>query len=289
MYGASMLDATVILSAIAARTERIRLGPLVLVFPYRHPVQLAKTMASLDVVAGGRLILGAGIGWNQREFDTLGISRAGRGPRFEEQLSLVRRFWRGEAVSHAGTWPLDEVRVSPLPVQPGGPPVWLASFSPGQALDWTGSLPDPTLRVLDRVGRLAETWVPLIYSASAKRRLDADVLAQAWTRVLASARHAGRSRADIDFVFSDWCYVLDGPGAERRCNEALSSFFSGDWEEAQHTYTIGTREQILEKIATHVQGIDHVDGYILTPLSDEPGQPELLAGIAEDLRQRSSP
>ena len=285
VYAGSMLDAVVALAAIAATTTRIRLGPLVLVFPYRHPVQLAKTIASLDVASGGRVVLGAGIGWSRREFDALGISRAGRGERFEEQLDLVRRFWRGEEVTHHGPgWDLDQVKVSPLPVQAGGPPVWVASFSPGQALDWEGALPGPAQRVLDRVGRMADGWVPLIYSASAKRRLDATVLARAWQSVLASAELAGRGRDDIDFVFSDWCYVLDGVGAEQRCRDALDRFFTGDWVEARRTYNIGTCSEIVDKIAAHVVGIDRVDAYILTPLSDEPEQLELLTGIAADLR-----
>lgn len=285
VYGASMLDVTVALATIAARTERILLGPLVLVFPYRHPVQLAKTYASLDAVSGGRLVLGAGIGWNSKEFDVLGLPMAGRGERFEEALELVRRLWSGESVTHHGrTWQLDDVQVVPPPARPGGPPMWLASFSPGQALDWETELPPASLRQLDRVGRLADGWVPLVYSASAKRRLAADTLALAWQVVLDRAAAAGRARSDIDFVFSDWCYVLDGPGSEERCRKALARFFGGTWEDAQRTYTIGTVEQVLEKVWTHTAGIDRVDAFILTPLSDETEQMDLLAQVATGLR-----
>ena len=286
VYGASMLDVTVALAAMAARTERILLGPLVLVFPYRHPVQLAKTFASLDAASGGRVILGAGIGWNAREFEVLGIPMAGRGAQFEESLSLVRQLWSGEPVTHEGeTWQFSDIQVVPPPARPGGPPVWLASFSPGQALDWTGELPPTTQRQLDRVGRLADGWVPLVYSASKKRRLEPETLASAWKLVLESARTAGRLRRDIDFVFSDWCYVLDGPGAEERCKQALARFFDGSWEDAQRTYTIGTPDEVLDKIRAHTAGIDHVDAYILTPLSDETEQMDLLADIAGELRR----
>lgn len=290
VYGASMLDATVVLSAIAARTERILLGPLVLVFPYRHPVQLAKTIASLDVVAGGRLVLGAGIGWNQAEFDALGIPMAGRGQRFEDDLADVRRLWRGEAVTgNEHRWGGDGVRVSPLPVRPGGPPVWLASFSPGQALDWPGELPGPARRVLDRVGRLADGWVPLVYSASSKRRLDPATLGRAWDHVVASAQTASRRREDVDFVFSDWCYVLDGPNSRERCQRALSGFFTGDWDEARRTYSIGSADEILTKIHEQTAHIDRVDAYILTPLSDEPDQLDLMRPVARSLRSGGTP
>lgn len=285
VYGASMLDVTVALATMAAHTERLLVGPLVLVFAYRHPVQLAKTFASLDAVSGGRLVLGAGIGWNAREFDVLGVPMAARGARFEEAIEVVRRLWTGEPVSHDGpTWTFSDVQVVPPPTRPGGPPLWLASFSPGQALDWTGALPPLALRQLDRVGRLADGWVPLVYSASAKRRLAADTLTMAWETVLTSAEAAGRSRDQVDFVFSDWCYVLDGPGAQDRCRRALARFFDGSWEDALQTYTIGTEDEVLEKVRTHTAGIDRVDHYVFTPLSGEVEQMELLSGLAGQLR-----
>lgn len=285
VYGASMLDVTVALATMAARTERILLGPLVLVFPYRHPVQLAKTFASLDAASGGRIVLGAGIGWNAREFEVLGLPMTGRGERFEEALHVVRRLWTGEPVSHRGdTWQFSDVQIVPSPARPGGPPVWLASFSPGQALDWTDELPAASLRQLDRVGRLADGWVPLVYSASAKRRIAPAMLATAWGRVQQSARAAGRTRDDIDFVLSDWCYVLDGPGAQDRCRRALARFFDGSWDEAQRTYSIGTPDELLDMLRTQTAEIDRVDGYVLTPLSDEPEQMELLADVGAHLR-----
>lgn len=285
VYGASMLDATVVLAALAARTERIQLGPLVMVFPYRHPIQLAKSLASLDVISGGRLILGAGIGWNEREFAALGVPTAGRGDEFERQLQAVRALWRGERYSYkSARWHFDDVEISPLPVRPGGPPVWLASFSPGHALDWSATVYGPEARVLDRAGRLADGWVPLIYSASSKRRLDADVLGDAWRRVVDSAVAQGRERESIDFVFSDWCFVLDGPDGKRRCRQALERFFPGDWGDALRTYSIGSVEEIVGKIRAHTAAVDRVDSYILTPLGGDPDQLEHLVGVAEGLR-----
>lgn len=285
VYGASMLDVTVALATMAARTERMLLGPLVLVFPYRHPVQLAKQLASLDAASGGRLVVGAGIGWNAREFEVLGLDMAGRGERFEEQLALVKQLWSGEPVTSDGrTWQLADVRIVPPPARPGGPPLWLASFSPGQALDWTDELPAPARRQLDRVGRLADGWVPLVYSASAKRRLAAETLSMAWDLVLESAERSGRTRDDLDFVFSDWGYVLDGPRSVDRCQQALARFFEGSWEDALRTYTIGTADEVLEQLRAHTRGIDRVDAYVFTPFSEDAEQMELLAGVAARLR-----
>lgn len=285
VYGASMLDAVVVLSAIAARTERILLGPLVLVFPYRHPIQLAKAMASLDVVSGGRLVLGAGIGWNAVEFTALGIDRRHRGADFEESLPLIRELWQADTSHDGPRWSFDQIRLAPHPVRPGGPPVWIASFSPGQRMDWAADLPAGAARALDRVGRLADGWVPLIYSASAKRRLDPAVLGTAWQMVLDSAGRNGRRREDIDFVFSDWCYIVESEADVRACKAALSTFFSGTWDDALRTYSIGTPEQILNRISDHTAAIDHVDAYILTPLDNDRSQLDrLAASIAPALR-----
>ena len=285
VYGASMLDATVVLAAMAARTQRILIGPLVWVFPYRHPVQTAKIFASLDAMSGGRVVLGAGIGWNAREFQALGIPLAGRAARFEEALALVRQLWTGAPVSSSGpTWKLDQVQVSPTPIRPGGPPVWMASFSPGRPLDWPAELPEPTARQLRRVGHLADGWVPLVYSASARGRISPTKLGEAWAVVLASAAEHGRARSDIDFVYSDWCYVLDGSRSVDRCKAALSRFFSGSWEEALRTYTIGTAQEVLEKFAAQTRDVGRIGAYVLTPLSDDVEQLELLSGLAQELR-----
>jgi probable F420-dependent oxidoreductase len=283
VYGASMIEVTTMLAAIAASTERIELGPLIYVFPYRHPVQIAKTAASLDVIADGRLILGAGIGWNRKEFDVLGIPTAGRGDAFEESVKIVRALWSGTSVTHHGAhWSFDDVHVTPRPIREGGPPIWVASFSPDSALDWKGDVPGRAQHVLSRIGRIADGWAPLIYSASSKRRLDAPVLGAAWNHVLEAARGAGRSRADIDFVYSDWGYILDEPyGSLRACERALASFFEGDWADAKRTYTIGTTEEVLEQIAAQTAQIDRVDAYVFTPLEDSEAQ---LQALAERLR-----
>lgn len=282
VYGASMIEVTTMLSAIAASTERIRLGTLILVFPYRHPVQIAKVTASLDVISDGRLILGAGIGWNRREFDVLGIDPADRGERFEESLTIVRELWTGDPVDFEGKWwTLDGVQVAPRPVQAGGPPVWLASFSPDSTLDWGDELPERAQKVLDRVGRLADGWVPLIYSASSKRRLGADVLASAWQQVQEAAVRSGRARDDIDFVYSDWCYILDGDaGTPEQCQQALSRFFTGTWDDALRTYTIGTPDDVITRVTQHTVRIGRVDSYVFTPLDDTEEQ---LAALAEHL------
>jgi probable F420-dependent oxidoreductase len=287
VYGASMLEATTTLAALAAVTERILLGPLVLVLPYRHPIQLAKTVATLDVISGGRLILGAGLGWNEAEFTALGLDRSARAAHFEAALTICRALWAGETVSHDGAWTFADVALSPLPARAGGPPVWLASFSPASRLDWTDDVPASARRTLERIGRLGDGWVPLVYSASARRRIDPLVLGRAFERVLDSAGAAGRGRDDIDFIHSDWCYVIETAADEARCREALAGFFSGTWSEAQRTYAIGTADQVAEQLAALTAHIDRVDGYVLTPLGSDPAQLDALTRVRSLLQRHS--
>lgn len=284
VYSASMVDVTVALSTIAARTTRMLLGPLVLVLPYRHPVQLAKMVASLDVASRGRLVLGVGSGWNGREFEVLGLPMSRRGARFEEIVEILRLLLTGQPTDFDGEfWHLAGVQITPAATH-GPPPIWMASFSPGQSLDWPDEPPPRSLPQLARVGRLADGWVPLIYSASSYRRLDAPVLGRAWRHVLDAAEAAGRSRDDIDFVFSDWCYVLDGPASRVGCERALAAFFSGDWADARCTYNIGSESEVLDRIRDHTVAVDRVDGYVLTPLSEEPAQLDAMASLAGSLR-----
>jgi alkanesulfonate monooxygenase SsuD/methylene tetrahydromethanopterin reductase-like flavin-dependent oxidoreductase (luciferase family) len=113
-----------LLAAIAARTERIRLGTSSYLLPVRHPVQVAEDVAVLDQLSRGRVILGVGRGFRRPLFEAFGVRREKKRERFEVALETIFRVWRGEPVE--GT----DVRVSPRPVQLPHPPVWVAAFGP---------------------------------------------------------------------------------------------------------------------------------------------------------------
>jgi len=98
------LEAFSVLAALAASTDRIALGPLVACLPFREPVVLAKTAATLDEISGGRLTLGVGAGWNRDEFDAAGIPFEDRVGRSLESYEIVRGLIAGERVTFSGTW-----------------------------------------------------------------------------------------------------------------------------------------------------------------------------------------
>jgi alkanesulfonate monooxygenase SsuD/methylene tetrahydromethanopterin reductase-like flavin-dependent oxidoreductase (luciferase family) len=119
------------LAALAAATERIALGPLVASTAFHAPAMLAKMAATVDAISGGRLILGLGAGWNEREFSAFGFPYDHRVSRFEEAFTIVRHLLRDGRVDFAGRYYRAKDGVlDPGPARPGGPPLMLGSVSP---------------------------------------------------------------------------------------------------------------------------------------------------------------
>jgi len=286
VYEAPMLEPFVLLAAIAARTERIRLAPLVTVVPFRHPAQLAKITASLDVISDGRFVLGAGAGWSQAEIEMFGTDRRRRGVQLEEGIRLVRELWTGQPVDEEGEfWTLHGVQVTPTPVQQPGPDVWLASFQPDDATTFSGSMSAGQRRALERIGRIADGWAPLTYSAGHKTQLSPEQLGQGWEIIEEAAEGAGRRGDGIDILYPHWIEIVETEADRAECERALARFFPGTYDEAVQTYLIGTADEIAERVAAHTARLPRVDGYLFTSISE---RREQLDAIAEALRPRLS-
>jgi probable F420-dependent oxidoreductase len=118
----------------AAISEKLRLGTGVMILPQRHPAYVAKEIATLDLLSGGRALLGVGIGWLREEFETLGIPFRERAPRTEEAIRAIRVLWKGEAESFEGRfYRWGPVYSQPRPVQPGGVPILVGGHVEGAA------------------------------------------------------------------------------------------------------------------------------------------------------------
>lgn len=144
------LEALTTLAAVAARTTRVRLGTGIFIAALRQPVVLANELANLDIISGGRLTLGFGVATKNdttlREFANCGVPPTERVGRFDETIEVLRRLWREPEVTHAGKYfRLDGVRLGLKPVQPGGPPIWLAAH---------------VENAFRRVIRLGDGWIP---------------------------------------------------------------------------------------------------------------------------------
>ena len=122
-------DALTVLTWAAACTGRVGLGTSVLVAPYRHPVALARSLASLDALSGGRVIAGLASGWMQWEFDALGVPFAERGARTDEAIAVCRALWAGEPDFDGRFTQLRGASITPPPARAGGPPVWVGGNS----------------------------------------------------------------------------------------------------------------------------------------------------------------
>ncbi len=141
-----LLDPVVAMAYVAGRTEQLKFGPSVMVLPGRNPVEVAKMLASLDRVSGGRLLPAVGLGAvNPMEHQAFAVTRKERSALFDEALPLIRRLWTGEPVTHHGArFRLDGVRVRPTPVQ-DPLEVWMGGISPSE---------------LRRIARLGDGWLP---------------------------------------------------------------------------------------------------------------------------------
>jgi alkanesulfonate monooxygenase SsuD/methylene tetrahydromethanopterin reductase-like flavin-dependent oxidoreductase (luciferase family) len=131
--GVSQVSASLnLLSFLAARTSRLRLGTAVVVLPWHNPVLLAEQVATLDLLSNGRFDFGVGKGYRDSEFDGFAIPKSEATERFEECMHILRKAWNGSGrFSHQGKhWNFRDIVVEPRPVQQPHPPFWLGAGSP---------------------------------------------------------------------------------------------------------------------------------------------------------------
>lgn len=277
VYNSTHTEIFTTLAAVAARTTSVLIGSLVLVVPFRHPVPLAKTVASVDLLSRGRFLLGVGAGWNPTEFEVLGVEQQDAADIMEESTALMKQLWTGLPVTFEGRFHrVDGVAIKPTPFRPGGPPIWVGGFSPLQRRIWEGELTSSAGAALRRVGRMADTWVPLLYSTRYRRSIDPVVLGEAWSRIKAAAREAGRPDGTPSFAFSHWYYVLEGGQDEADARRDLTAFFPGTFEEARETYLIGTPDEIVAKIRYLCSEIDAPEWIVFTQIGNNMRQLDLL-------------
>ncbi len=178
-------------SAIAARTSRIRIGTWVLLLPLHNALRVAEDAAAVDVISKGRLILGVGLGYRIEEFEALGVPREQRAARMEESVELLRLAWSQERFSfHGERYNVDDLTVTPRPVQAGGPRIWMAA---------RGERP---------ARRAARLGCPLALAAGGGRH-ELDL----WRDGL---RTQGKDPDDLEVLVSRNVYVTDDVEATKR-------------------------------------------------------------------------
>lgn len=175
IYRDHMLDPLAVLPWLAGTTERIAIGTSVVVLPYRSPIPVAKLLASVDVLSGGRLIFGAAVGWMEGEFAALGVPIKERASRTDEALALIQAVWTQEYPEiRTRRHELQGLKASPLPLQKPRPPILIGGSSEG---------------AFRRVARLGDGWHASSTNHDAFRQ-GAEAVARFW-------RAAGRDGAPI--------------------------------------------------------------------------------------------
>ncbi|HEV7980514.1 TIGR03619 family F420-dependent LLM class oxidoreductase [Amycolatopsis sp.] len=168
-------DPLVVLTVAATATTSARLGTSTLIGTLYSPVLLARTLTTLDLVSGGRLDAGLGIGWMRDEYTAAGVPWAARGDRLEELLDVLDAFWTSSPVEHDGKlWRIPRSHVGLRPAQRPRPPVLLGGHSAA---------------AIDRVGRRADGWLP--------GGIPAEMLRHQWDIIRATAERAGRNPDEL--------------------------------------------------------------------------------------------
>jgi alkanesulfonate monooxygenase SsuD/methylene tetrahydromethanopterin reductase-like flavin-dependent oxidoreductase (luciferase family) len=186
-----------LLSFMAARTSRLRLGTGIIVLPLHNPVLVAEEIAQLDTLSGGRVNFGVGRGYQSGEFNRFGIDIGEARERFDEALDLILRLWREDGVTHQGQfYHCADVTLKPKPIQKGGPPTYVASISPDTvkrcAQRGLPILGDP-VATFRNLGRAADIW----RSEMAANDFSTDGIDLTCMRTVYVAETNEKARADL--------------------------------------------------------------------------------------------
>jgi F420-dependent oxidoreductase-like protein len=254
-YDRGALDAWATLTALAARTERIRLGSLVSPATFRHPSELAKIVATADHVSGGRVELGLGAGWNAPEHAMYGFDfpdQSGRVERFAEQLEIVHRQWTEDSFDFAGRhYRLEACRALPKPLQSPHPPLIVGGAAKRGTVD-------PAVRWADEYNT---TFASVETLRERRRALDE------------ACGRAGRDPPSLGFSLMTTCVVAGDEAELRERARRVVAITGGSDPEAflaenRETGVVGTVEQARERLRAledvgvqriFLQHLDHRD------------------------------
>jgi len=269
LYGTAWLSPLETMAFVAGCTTRIRLATGILILPIRNPVFMAKEIASLQYLSGGRFELGVGPGWDQHEFDVAGVKLQQRGGRTDEILDIFDRLWTGEAVTHRGKYySFDDVTIDP-PLRER-PKLWVG----GGAKLKTALSPDPETiapAVLERIVRRADGW--LARAAGSNASVIAD-----WRAITRRLQEIERARDSLIFGHLNFTHVVatdDEAAALREQRPRIERVMGThrSFEHLQTCYFLGTPRRIRERIAELTEaGMEYL---VLSPLDIDVDQLDL--------------
>jgi alkanesulfonate monooxygenase SsuD/methylene tetrahydromethanopterin reductase-like flavin-dependent oxidoreductase (luciferase family) len=258
VFSTPWLDGPTALAAVLERSGDLALATTISLVALRGPVPLAKTLAALDVLSGGRLIAGLGPGSSKRDYDAIGVPFEDRWKRFDEAVTILRALLRGEPNPKATRYyALPEVEMAPSPRQSGGIPLWIGSW--GSAVG------------LRRVARLADGWLASAYNTTPERFAFGSKL------LAGEIRKHGRSADGFpNALVTMWTWVTEQRAErDRVLREDLAPLLNRDPAELRDQVCVGSAKRCAELLSQYARaGCQRV---FLWPLGDEPRQIELVA------------
>lgn len=230
-----VLDPLDTLTFAAARTQRIAVGTSILNLPWYNPTLLARRIATLDVLSGGRLKLGFGIGWSPDEYEAAGAQFKSRGKTADEYVSALKAIWGKDPVEFNGTaFRIPKSKIGLKPVQKPHPPIYMAAYTPG---------------AMKRTAREANGWFPVGIPLAA--------VGQMFGQLQGMAREAGRDPAALELIVRANCEFSASPAASGRAD------FTGTLEQIAAdiaaTRKLGANELVFDvQFSPDLRSVDDV-------------------------------
>lgn len=272
-------------AAIAARTNRVAIGTALLLAPLHEPIRIAEDAAVVDLISGGRLIVGIGNGWREEEFQGLGVPMSERASRLEDSVAVYRQAWRGDLVPGGVRLRYPNVPVRPAPARPGGPPIWIGGFAES-AIRRAGRLADGFMATEVTPSSLAEQ-VAIARDAHAAAGREGDLAISlhtptfawrgddAWERVRDHHRYVAWKYDDMEHARSRAGPPAPPPALEPEEEQAL-----------REQILVGRPEDVAERIGAlgDAAGGDlHYIARLYWPGMDPAVQREAMAVFAEEV------
>lgn len=250
------LEQLSLMAFIAAKTTTLRLVSSVMILPYRNPVVTAKMLATIDVLSGGRVTVGVGVGWMREEVEALdGPDFDRRGAASDEYIAIMKKLWSEDPASHAGEfYSFDAVRCLPQPVQKPHPPIWIGGNSRA---------------ALRRAARIGDGWHPV--GANPASPLHAEELAGMLDELRQLTRAAGRNPEAVAISYKAPTFNQSGSATVQGRPLLFSGGFAQTLEDVATLSKLGVSElvfdvrsdgiaQTLDRIAHFARVIDATKG-----------------------------
>ena len=255
VFAVPWLDGPVALAAVMEHTAEMTLATTVALAVVRGPVPLAKSLAAIDRLSGGRLLAAVGPGSSSEDYAAVDLDFSERWQRFDEAIGALRALWRVDGAPFVGRFYSTEgVSLEPRPVQPGGPPIWIGSWGSEAGLG--------------RVARLGDGWLASAYNTTP------ELFGRAWQSLGSKLTdHAKNSATFPNALATMWFYITDDPAeADRMLRERVIPTVHRPEDMLRERLPIGSAELFAEKLNDFARaGVQRV---YIWPIADERRQLE---------------